>query len=90
MLIKGRLNLNFTSNLTFFMKLEEKIGLRVAILRKAKGYSQEALGFESNVNRTYINDLEHGRRNVSVVVLSRLLKGLGITFSEFFKEGVDE
>jgi transcriptional regulator with XRE-family HTH domain len=90
MLIGGRLNLNFTLNLTFFMKLEEKIGLRVAFFRKAKGLSQEALGFESNVNRTYINDLEHGRRNVSVVVLSRLLKGLGITFSEFFKEGIDE
>jgi transcriptional regulator with XRE-family HTH domain len=72
------------------MTIKEKIGIRIAYLRKQKGLSQEALGFESNVNRTYINDLEHGRRNVSVEVLERIIKGLGITFFEFFKEGIEE
>jgi transcriptional regulator with XRE-family HTH domain len=72
------------------MLVKQKIGNRIASLRKEKGLSQEALGHESNVNRTYINDLENGRRNVSIEVLSRLIGGLGITFSEFFKEGIDE
>jgi transcriptional regulator with XRE-family HTH domain len=72
------------------MDLKVKIGNRIAFLRKKKGLTQEALGFESNVNRTYINDLEHARKNVSIEVLSRILKGLDITFSEFFKEGIDE
>lgn len=72
------------------MDIKIKIGNRIAALRKEKGLSQEALGFESNVNRTYINDLEHARKNVSIVVLERIIKGLGITFSEFFKESIDE
>jgi transcriptional regulator with XRE-family HTH domain len=72
------------------MDIKIKIGNRIAALRKEKGLSQESLGFESNVNRTYINDLEHARKNVSIVVLERIIKGLGTTFSEFFKEGIDE
>jgi transcriptional regulator with XRE-family HTH domain len=72
------------------MDIKAKIGNRIAALRKEKGLSQEALGFESNVNRTYINDLEHARKNVTMVVLERIITGLGVTFSEFFKEGVDE
>ncbi|MDP1815112.1 MAG: helix-turn-helix transcriptional regulator [Leadbetterella sp.] len=71
------------------MDIKEKIGNRIAALRKEKGLSQEALGFESNVNRTYINDLEHARKNVSIVVLERIIHGLGVTFSEFFKENID-
>jgi transcriptional regulator with XRE-family HTH domain len=72
------------------MDIKEKIGNRIATLRKEKGLSQEALGFESNVNRTYINDLEHARKNASIVVLERIIHGLGVTFSDFFKDGVDE
>lgn len=71
------------------MDIKEKVGNRIATLRKEKGLSQEALGFESNVNRTYINDLEHARKNVSVVVLDRIIKGLGTTYLEFFKDGID-
>lgn len=72
------------------MDIKIKIGNRIAALRKEKGLSQESLGFESNVNRTYINDLEHARKNVSIVVLERIIKGLGVTFSDFFKESIDE
>jgi transcriptional regulator with XRE-family HTH domain len=72
------------------MDIKTKIGNRITALRKEKALSQEALGFESNVNRTYINDLENARKNVTMVVLERIIKGLGVTFSEFFKEGVDE
>lgn len=71
------------------MDIKTKIGNRITALRKEKALSQEALGFESNVNRTYINDLENARKNVTMVVLERIIKGLGVTFSEFFKEGVD-
>lgn len=71
------------------MDIKIKIGNRISALRKEKDLSQEALGFESNVNRTYINDLEHARKNVSIEVLERIIKGLGTTFSEFFKEDID-
>lgn len=72
------------------MSIKVKIGNRIAQLRKEKGLSQEALGLESNVNRTYINDVEHARRNISIEVLERIIKGLKTNMSDFFSEGIDE
>ena len=36
-------------------------------LRKKKGLSQEELGFKSSLHRTYISEVERGRRNISLV-----------------------
>jgi transcriptional regulator with XRE-family HTH domain len=67
------------------MSIQEKTGRRLKEIRQLKSLSQEALGFEAKVHRTYINDLENGRRNVSVAVLERIVDALGVSFSEFFK-----
>ncbi|MGR3811178.1 helix-turn-helix domain-containing protein [Jiulongibacter sp. NS-SX5] len=67
------------------MTIQEKTGCRLKEIRQSKSLSQEALGFEANVHRTYINDLENGRRNVSVGVLERILIALEISFEDFFK-----
>lgn len=67
------------------MSIQEKVGKRLKEFRQEKSLSQEALGFEAKVHRTYINDLENGRRNVSVAVLERIANALGVSFSEFFK-----
>ena len=70
------------------MTIQEKTGLRLREIRQQKSLSQEALGYEAEVHRTYINDLENGRRNVTVKVLERIVKALGISLSEFF-ENID-
>lgn len=66
------------------MDLKEKIGLRIRQLRKEQELSQEALGYKAEVDRTYVTDVENGRRNVSVEILERLIKALGISVAEFF------
>ena len=66
------------------MDIKEKIGQRIKILRKHLGISQEALAYQAEVDRTYVTDVENGRRNVSVEILDRLVKALNISFSEFF------
>lgn len=66
------------------MDLKEKVGLRIRQLRKEQELSQEALGYKAEVDRTYVTDVENGRRNVSVEILERLIKGLGISVAEFF------
>jgi transcriptional regulator with XRE-family HTH domain len=45
-------------------------GERVRELRTALGLSQEELGFRSDLDRTYISDIERGKRNVSLVNIS--------------------
>jgi len=66
------------------MTIQEKTGLRIKEIRNQKSLTQEALGFGANVHRTYINDLENGRRNVTVKVLEKIVNALGVSFSEFF------
>lgn len=66
------------------MDLKEKVGLRMRQLRKEQELSQEALGYKAEVDRTYVTDVENGRRNVSVEILERLIKALGISVADFF------
>jgi len=47
--------------------------------RKAAGLSQEALASEAGVDRTYISQVERGKRNVTVFVLARIAKPLKTT-----------
>ena len=66
------------------MDLKLKIGQRIKELRKNIGISQEALAYQAEVDRTYVTDVENGRRNVSVEILERLIKALSVSVSEFF------
>ena len=66
------------------MELKEKVGLRIRQLRKEQELSQEALGYKAEVDRTYVTDVENGRRNVSVEILERLIKALGVSVADFF------
>lgn len=67
------------------MRAVEQLGMRIRYLRKEKGWSQEDLALEANVNKNYICDLENGRRNPSLDILERIASALKITLSELFK-----
>jgi transcriptional regulator with XRE-family HTH domain len=67
-----------------------KLGLRIRKIRKAKGMSQEELGFASELDRTYISDLERGNRNPSYLGLRKLEIGLETTLSEILANIDDE
>lgn len=51
-------------------------------LRVERGLSQEALGVEANVDRTYVGGLERGSENPTVAVLDRLAAALGVPVSQ--------
>ena len=69
------------------MRIQAKIGDRIKKLREKKKLTQLQLGQKSNLNRTFINHVENGRRNLSIESLEKILKGLDITFSKFFGKG---
>jgi len=66
------------------MDIKLKVGQRIRQLRKELELSQEALALKSEVDRTYVTDVEAGRRNVSLEILERLIKGLDVSVADFF------
>lgn len=67
------------------MKAVEQLGMRITYLRKQRGWSQEDLSLEANVNKNYISDLERGRRNPSLEILERIADAFGITLEVLFR-----
>ncbi|QLH73469.1 helix-turn-helix domain-containing protein [Rhodopseudomonas palustris] len=47
--------------------------------RKAAGLSQEDLALEAGLDRTYISQVERGKRNLTVIVLARIAGALKTT-----------
>lgn len=66
------------------MNIKAKVGQRIKELRTELKLSQEGLGLKAEVDRTYVTDVENGRRNVSVEILERLINALDVSFSKFF------
>jgi len=67
------------------MDLKEKIGQRIKGLREEKNLKQEELAWQSNLDRTYLNHVETGKRNITVASLEKIVvDGLKITLSDFF------
>ncbi|WDF55455.1 helix-turn-helix domain-containing protein [Mucilaginibacter sp. KACC 22063] len=66
------------------MSIKAKIGLRIRECRKELGISQESLANKADIDRTYVTDVENGRRNISVENLEKILIALQIEFKDFF------
>lgn len=64
--------------------IKQKVGNRIKELRIAAGLSQEKLALAAGLDRTYIASVEHGKRNISIVNLEKIVTALNCTFSEFF------
>ena len=56
----------------------EALGKHLAKVRKEHGFSQEKLALESGIARSYMSDLECGRRNVGLLNIFRLADTMGI------------
>jgi transcriptional regulator with XRE-family HTH domain len=68
------------------MNLQRKFGLVLKELRLEKGLSQESLANQSDIDRTYISDIEKGERNISLKIIEQLSNTLQISLSELFKK----
>jgi len=68
------------------MNIKEKFGSKVKELREQKGFSIEYLANISNVDRTYISDIEKGKRNVSIEIIEKIITALDTDFGAFFND----
>ncbi len=55
-------------------------------LRKARGWSQEALAEKSGLHRTYVGDIERVERNVSVDNIEKLARAFSVPVKDLFTE----
>lgn len=64
--------------------IRKRISIRVKELRDARKMSQDALAYSINMSRSYLAEIETGKRNVSIQNIVRIAEGLGVTVKEFF------
>ena len=65
--------------------VRERFGFAVRSHRETLGLTQEDLAEAAGLHRTYLSDVERGRRNPSLVIIARLAAALGLPASGLFK-----
>ncbi len=60
-------------------------GQRMRMLRKARGLSQEAFAELAALDRSYVGDVERGKRNVSLVSIKKFADALEISMDKLFQ-----
>ncbi len=61
------------------------IAKNVRSLRLAAELSQEKLGYEAGLDRTYISQVERSKRNLTVVALARIAKALKVPVDQLVR-----
>ena len=65
--------------------LRKRLGVVVRQRRKKLGLSQEKLGATIRLDRTYVSDVENGKRNPSLDAIAGIAKCLKIEISVLFR-----
>ena len=68
------------------MDLSAAFGKTLRRLRLSRGLTQEELGFESGLRRTYISSLELGEKQPSLQTIEKIAPVFGLTVSKFMAE----
>lgn len=55
-----------------------RLGNNIRSLREQKGFSQEQLALNANLDRTYVGGVERGERNIATLNLCRIAYALGV------------
>jgi ribosome-binding protein aMBF1 (putative translation factor) len=62
--------------------IQKRFGERVRALRQEKEISQESLAFVCDLDRAYIGGVERGERNISLVNIYKIARGLKVPAKE--------
>lgn len=63
-----------------------RFGKAVRARREKMGVSQEEFAHICGLDRTYIGGIERGERNVALVNIEKIAKGLRVSLSELFRK----
>jgi len=68
-----------------FQQFQKLLGSRIQEIRKAKGFSQEEIGFRIDMDRVSIGYIEQGRRAPKLSTLYALAQVFEIDVKSFFE-----
>lgn len=66
------------------------VGLNVRRLRNQRRLTQDELAAMSQIDRSYLSEIENGHKNVGVVVLAKLADILEVSPEVFFRPAQSE
>lgn len=66
------------------MDIKQRLGKRIRELRRKRAISQEQLADLCELHRTYISSVELGKRNVSLLNISKIAKALNCEIKDLF------
>ena len=67
------------------MNIQSLIGINVRKYRLEKGLSQNDLAFQSELDRSYISDIELGKSNPTILTLQKISRALELEIYLFFE-----
>jgi transcriptional regulator with XRE-family HTH domain len=56
----------------------QHLAINLVLLRRARGWSQEDLGFEAGLHRTFVAHVERGARNIALDNVEKLAEAFGV------------
>jgi transcriptional regulator with XRE-family HTH domain len=68
--------------LVICVEMLERMGVLIAAKRAEMCIGQKELADRAGIHRTYISDIERGRRNVTIGTLNKIAEVLGMTVGE--------
>ncbi len=63
-----------------------RLGRKVRKLRLHRGWTQVEMAEKLGLDRSYLADVERGKRNISVLNLELIAEGLGLSLSQLFSK----
>lgn len=72
------------------MNYKKVFGLNVRYYRKKKKYTQEEFAKKCSISRTYISEVELGKRNISIDNMAIIAKVLKVSICSLLVEQKDE
>lgn len=70
-------------------ELNVQIGQLLKDLRDERGWSLREFGLIVGMNKTYLGDIELGKRNPTINSLEKIVAGYGLTVRAFFAKMPD-
>lgn len=64
--------------------IQTYLGKSIRDLRRKTGLSQEKFALQIGMDRTYFASVEAGKRNISIMNIEKIAKGLNIPISALF------
>ena len=69
--------------------VRKKLGERIRLLRRNRGWSQERLAYESGLGRSFTGAIERGEKDIRLRTQCKLALAFNFTFAELM-EGIDD